>query len=121
MDVEPEEKFPPDIFWHGTGEKFVSSIEKQGLLPKNRLYLHLSSAPETARNVGIRYENTVIFCVDYREMTQDGDRFYLSANKVRLIKEILARDLTKIEGKTRKDSCVVIADRAAFGAFVKKA
>ena len=36
VDVEPEEKIPPDILWHGTGEKYVSSIDAQGLIPKGR-------------------------------------------------------------------------------------
>jgi len=30
VDVELEEKTPPDILWHGTGEKYVSSIDVQG-------------------------------------------------------------------------------------------
>ena len=43
VDVELQEKTPPDILWHGTGEKFVSSIDIQGLISKGRLYVHLSS------------------------------------------------------------------------------
>lgn len=97
VDVEPEEKLPPDILWHGTGEKFVPSIEKQGLLPKSRLYVHLSSDPETARNVGSRHGKPVIFRVNCRQMTQDGYHFYLSANKVWLTKEVPARYLTKMD------------------------
>ena len=49
VDVELEEKTPPEILWHGTGEKYVSSIDAQGLIPKSRLYVHLSSDMETAR------------------------------------------------------------------------
>ena len=49
VDVELEEKVPPEILWHGTGEKYVSSIDAQGLIPKSRLYVHLSSDMETAR------------------------------------------------------------------------
>ena len=30
VDVELEEKTPPDILWHGTGEKYVASIDAQG-------------------------------------------------------------------------------------------
>ena len=29
VDVELEEKAPPDTLWHGTGEKYVSSIDVQ--------------------------------------------------------------------------------------------
>ncbi|MBQ9518491.1 MAG: RNA 2'-phosphotransferase, partial [Firmicutes bacterium] len=42
VDVELPEKQPPDILWHGTGEKFTASIDKQGLIPKSRLYVHIS-------------------------------------------------------------------------------
>ena len=31
VDVELEEKIPPDILWHGTGEKYVSSIDTQNI------------------------------------------------------------------------------------------
>ena len=34
VDVELKEKIPPDILWHGTGEKYVSSIDKMGLIPR---------------------------------------------------------------------------------------
>lgn len=42
VDVELEKKIPPDILWHGTGEKYVESINQMGLIPKARLYVHLS-------------------------------------------------------------------------------
>ena len=32
VDVELEKKTPPEFLYHGTGEKFVSSIDKEGLL-----------------------------------------------------------------------------------------
>ena len=39
VDVELEQKIPPDYLWHGTGQKYVLSIDKQGLLPQSRLYV----------------------------------------------------------------------------------
>lgn len=55
VDVELEEKLPPDILWHGTGEKYVASIDEQGLIAKSRLYVHLSTDVETAKKVGSRH------------------------------------------------------------------
>ena len=95
VDVDLEEKIPPDILWHGTGEKYVSSIDRQGLIPKSRLYVHLSSDKETARKVGSRHGRPVIYQVDCRRMVQDGFPFYLSANKVWLTKEVPARYLSR--------------------------
>ena len=97
VDVELEEKTPPDILWHGTGEKYVSSIDTQGLIPKSRLYVHLSSDVETAKKVGSRHGRPVIYQVDCRKMTEDGFLFYLSANKVWLTKAVPAEYLSKME------------------------
>ena len=47
VDVELEQKAPPDTLFHGTGEKYAASIDAQGLIPKSRLYVHLSSDAET--------------------------------------------------------------------------
>ena len=96
VDVELEEKIPPDILWHGTGEKYVSSIDAQGLIPKGRLYVHRSADMETARKVGIRHGKPVIYEIDCRRMTEDGYRFFLSANHVWLIREVPARYLKKL-------------------------
>jgi putative RNA 2'-phosphotransferase len=97
VDVELEEKMPPDILWHGTGEKYVPYIDVQGLLPKSRLYVHLSSDVETAKKVGSRHGRPVIYQVDCRKMTEDGLLFYLSANNVWLTKAVPAEYLSKME------------------------
>ena len=96
VDVELEEKIPPDILWHGTGQKYVSSIDVQGLIPKSRLYVHLSSDMETARKVGSRHGRPVIYQVECRKMTEDGYRFFLSANRVWLTKEVPVEYLKKL-------------------------
>ena len=97
LDMELlEEKVPPEILWHGTGEKYVSSIDAQGLIPKSRLYVHLSSDMETAHKIGSRHGKPVIYEIDCHRMTEDGYRFFLSANHVWLTKEVPARYLKKL-------------------------
>lgn len=96
VDVELEEKTPPDTLWHGTGEKYVSSIDRHGLIPKSRLYVHLSSDLTTAQNVGKRHGSPVIYEIDCRKMAEDGYRFFLSANHVWLTKEVPARYLKRL-------------------------
>ena len=88
VDVELEEKTPPDILWHGTGEKYVESIDAIGLIPKSRLYVHLSSDIEMARKVGSRHGRPVVYEIDCRKMAEDGYRFYESANHVWLTREV---------------------------------
>ena len=95
MDVELEEKAPPAVLYHGTGEKYVPSIDVQGLLPKGRLYVHLSSDVETARKVGGRHGKPVIYTIDCAGMAAEGYKFYLSANKVWLTKAVPAKYLKK--------------------------
>lgn len=67
---------PPEFLYHGTAHKFVDRILAQGLLPKDRQYVHLSQEIITAIDVGKRrdhepvllevlaqfaYENGVVF------------------------------------------------------------
>ncbi len=96
VDVELEKKMPPGLLYHGTGEKYTTSIDEQGLIPKSRLYVHLSSDLEIARKVGSRHGKPVIYTVDCASMAADGYSFYLSANNVWLTKEVPARYLTKL-------------------------
>ena len=96
VDVELQEMTPPDTLWHGTGEKYVSSIDVQGLIPKSRLYVHLSSDIDTARTVGSRHGNPVIYEIDCHAMVRDGYRFFLSANHVWLTKEVPAQYMKKL-------------------------
>ena len=48
VNVDLTEFDPPEYLWHGTAEKYVSSIDDIGLIPKSRLYVHLSQDKETA-------------------------------------------------------------------------
>lgn len=97
VDVELEEKIPPDILWHGTGEKYVSSINAQGLIPKSRLYVHLSADYDTAVKVGSRHGKPVVYTVSAGDMQKAGYQFYQSVNGVWLTKRVPARFLKKIE------------------------
>lgn len=96
VDVELPEVEPPEILYHGTGEKYVPSIDVQGLLRKSRLYVHLSADTETARKVGSRHGRPVIYAVKSGKMFRDGLTFYRSVNGVWLTKEVPTRYLAKI-------------------------
>ena len=60
VDVELKETVPPKILYHGTGEKYVDSINAEGLKPKSRLYVHLSKETDTAVKVGSRHGKPVV-------------------------------------------------------------
>ncbi len=96
VDVELEEVIPPEILFHGTGEKYIASIDEQGLIPKSRLYVHLSEDKETAHKVGQRHGRPVIYEVKSGDMHNDGFVFYRSVNGVWLTKEVPVRYLNRI-------------------------
>lgn len=95
VDVELKEKEPPKYLYHGTGEKYVNSIDQKGLISKSRLYVHLSKDVETAENVGKRHGKEVVYCVSSRQMYRDGYKFYLSENGVWLTKEVPVKYLER--------------------------
>ena len=95
VDVELPVVAPPEFLYHGTGEKYVSSIDAQGLLPRSRLYVHLSPDVETAKTVGSRHGRPVVYTVLSGKMAEDGMVFYRSVNGVWLTKSVPARYLKK--------------------------
>jgi putative RNA 2'-phosphotransferase len=95
VDVELEKAVPPSVLYHGTGEKFVASIDETGLLPKSRLYVHLSSDYNTAVTVGSRHGRPVVYTVDTERMVKDGFVFFLSRNGVWLTKRVPVEYLKK--------------------------
>ena len=97
VDVELPEMIPPAVLYHGTGLKYKESIDKQGLISKSRLYVHLSGDVDTARKVGRRHGKPVIYTVDAAAMHADGYTFYRSVNGVWLTKEVPVRYLSVIK------------------------
>ena len=88
VDVEFKQALPPDILYHGTAIKYLSSIQQQGLISKSRLYVHLSTDIETAIKVGKRHGKPVVYQINAKQMYQDGILFYLSANHIWLVKKV---------------------------------
>ena len=87
VDVELKEKEPPEYLYHGTGEKYVKSINQNGLIPKSRLYVHLSKDIKTAENVGKRHGKEIVYRINSGRMYRNGYKFYLSENGIWLTKE----------------------------------
>lgn len=96
VDVELEQKEPPETLWHGTGEKYVAAIDAQGLKKKSRLYVHLSRDYDTAVKVGVRHGKPVIYEVAAGQMARDGHVFYQSVNGVWLTDAVPAQYLHKL-------------------------
>ena len=93
VDVELEELEPPEILYHGTGERFTKSIDAEGLNSGTRLYVHLSLDYDSAVKVGRRHGKPIVYTVKSGEMFRDGYIFYRSVNGVWLTKEVPAKYL----------------------------
>ena len=97
VDVELTEAVPPPVLYHGTGIKYVESIDKEGLLPRQRLYVHLSSDVKTSLKVGKRHGEPFIYKILTGKMAEAGYKFYISANGVWLTKAVPAKFLRSLK------------------------
>lgn len=96
VDVELEEKEPPEILYHGTATKFVKGIEQEGLKKQSRLYVHLSKDIDTAIKVGSRHGKPIVYKVKAKEMFNDGFKFFISENKVWLTDHVPVKYLEEV-------------------------
>lgn len=85
---------PPNILYHGTAEKFVERILKEGLKKQQRQHVHLSLLQETAKAVGSRHGKPVILTIDAKAMAVDHFTFFLSDNNVWLVDSVPVEYIT---------------------------
>lgn len=82
VDVGMEEKRPPKVLYHGTAEKYIESIRREGIKKQSRNYVHLSLDENMAESVGSRHGKPVVLKIDAERMARDGYIFYISLNGV---------------------------------------
>lgn len=90
INLELEAIKPPEILYHGTVSKFVSSIKAEGLRKMSRQHVHLSADRATAVTVGSRRGVPIILSVCAGKMYDDNISFYKSENGVWLTEEVPA-------------------------------
>ena len=86
---------PPEILFHGTGEKFVQSILEIGLEKRTRQHVHLSSDLNTAIKVGQRHGKPFVFKVFAEQMYSDNFLFFISENGVWLTDNVPTKYLKR--------------------------
>jgi putative RNA 2'-phosphotransferase len=82
VDLALEPREPPEWLYHGTVERFLDSIRREGLVRGQRHHVHLSPDRETAARVGARRGKPVILEVDSAAMHRAGHQFFRSENGV---------------------------------------
>ena len=88
VDVELKTAAPPNLLFHGTADRYVDGIKKNGLQKQNRNHVHLSADRETATGVGKRHGRPVTLVIEAGKMHSDGYVFFLSENGVWLTGEV---------------------------------
>nr|WP_294934184.1 RNA 2'-phosphotransferase [uncultured Flavobacterium sp.] len=90
VELNLNEEVPPEFLYHGTVEKFLEPIKKEGLQKMSRQQVHLSKDLETAVKVGSRRGKPIILTINARKMHEDGHTFFLSENQVWLTEQVPA-------------------------------
>lgn len=89
VDLQLTEMEPPAELYHGTAERFLPLILREGLKKMDRHHVHMYSAENLAKakETGARHQKgttPTVLTIHADEMYADGYKFYRSANNVYL-------------------------------------
>lgn len=88
VDLQLPPSVPPDVLFHGTSERSVEAIRRDGLRKMRRHHVHLSPDVPTAIAVGCRHGRPAVFAVRAGAMHAAGTPFYRSENGVWLVEAV---------------------------------
>ena len=97
VDLGLKPETPPEFLYHGTVERFVSSIMTKGLDRRARQHVHLSVDVATATRVGSRRGKPVILQIAAASMHSEGLHFFRSANGVWLTEQVPPEYISRTE------------------------
>lgn len=93
VDLGLEQRQPPDTLYHGTNERALAAVLRDGLRPMGRQQVHLSADVDTARRVGARRGRPVVLAIDAAALHAAGAVFTRSANGVWLVDAVPTQHL----------------------------
>lgn len=96
VDLGYAEMEPPAVLYHGTAWSNWESIAVEGLTPRTRHAVHLSTDVDTATRVGARHGQPLVLVVDTARMRADGYAFSRSDNGVWLTEQVPAAYLAQL-------------------------
>jgi putative RNA 2'-phosphotransferase len=88
VDLQLEPAEPPAELFHGTADRNLAAVLRDGLFKMARHHVHLSPDRTTATKVGQRHGKPVILVINAMKMRADGHVFYCSANGVWLVEHV---------------------------------
>jgi putative RNA 2'-phosphotransferase len=81
---------PPELLFHGTSDRRVERILREGVRPMGRQMVHLSSDRRSARQVGARHGEPAVLVIEAARLAQEaGTRFYRLPGGVWLVDEVV--------------------------------
>ncbi len=97
VDLQLDPGVPPELLYHGTGERAVEAILREGLRKMRRHHVHLSGDIATAIVVGRRHGRPIVFEVQADKLHAAGYTFYRSENGVWLVAAVPPEFLRMLE------------------------
>lgn len=88
IELGYESAQPPAQLYHGTSERRLDSIRREGLRRMRRHHVHLSEDAGTAERVGQRHGKAVVLTVLAERMLAAGHEFFVSTNGVWLTEHV---------------------------------
>ncbi|RKE34692.1 putative RNA 2'-phosphotransferase [Paraburkholderia sp. BL23I1N1] len=96
VDLGYTDMEPPAVLYHGTAWRNWESIAADGLTPRTRHAVHLSTDVNTATRIGARHGQPLVLVVNAVQMYADGYTFTRSDNGVWLTSVVPAAYLSKL-------------------------
>jgi putative RNA 2'-phosphotransferase len=88
IDLQYAPQTPPEILYHGTAERFLPDIRKDGLQRMARHDVHLSAETKVTFQVGGRHGKPVLLIIRAGDMHRAGHEFRCSANGAWLVNHV---------------------------------
>jgi len=82
VELGHERATPPELLYHGTPEKAVEAICREGLKKMQRHHVHLSEDPAQTLAVGARRGRPVLLTIRAGDMHRAGIEFFKTPNNV---------------------------------------
>jgi len=81
VDLQMKPADPPKVLFHGTAQRHISSIMREGIIAGKRKFVHLSVTREEAKKVGSRHGKPIILAVKAQKMAEQGYELYQSESE----------------------------------------
>ncbi|MEM6393549.1 MAG: RNA 2'-phosphotransferase [Planctomycetota bacterium] len=98
VDLALQPVKPPSHLFHGTADRFLEAIRREGLRKMQRQHVHLSPDAETAREVGIRHGRPAILRINAEGMYSADYEFFRSENGVWLTEFVPIEFIDELNG-----------------------